>query len=97
MIAAHLCKKTQPDHHKELQKSSPLNEERMPLGYRLLDGLGHEVPVVSCLPCRVPTHSGLPDEMPGLRAHFIKGDEHRAVPRCSLGHGEQEGLIENDE
>lgn len=92
-----MCKKTQPDHHEKLQKSCPLNEERMPLGYRLLDGLGHEVPMASCIPCHAPAHTGLPDEVPGLRAHFIKGDEHRAVPCCSPGHGEQEGLVENDE
>lgn len=69
----------------------------MPLGYGLLDGLLHEVPVVGRFPRSALPYRGLSDELPGVRAHLVNGDEHGAVPRWRLRHVEQKSLVENDE
>lgn len=49
-----------------LQKTSPLNEQRMPFSYGLLDGLYHEAPVVGSFARSSLPQGGLSNEMPGV-------------------------------
>lgn len=78
-----------------LKKILPLNEQRMPLSYRLLDRLHPAVPVVICFAGSSFPQSGLPDKLPTAGMYFVNGDEDSTVPHYRLRKVEEESLIEN--